>query len=743
MILNKAIIPSFPIVSATISVTEGIAIMNRDRVNCLLVVEQQLVGSFSEREVIALIASGKAWEKMAISEVMNRNLITISSQEASDLSVLWRVFQENDLQNLPILDEKQQIIGIVTRSRLLEVLSEQTQQQIGELTQTNIKFLERLNTHQELEEELRTNELALRLSQERMDSILSSLEDVVWSLDAQNLQLLYLNTAVEKVYGRKIAEFIENISLWREVIHPEDRDKVEAVFQALYSTGRQELEYRIFLPNEEIRRLRVRARLIIDVDGNHTRIDGITTDVTERYRIQEQLQYDAFHDGLTGLANRNLLKDRLEQAIRRSHRRDDNLFALLCLDLDRFKVINDSLGHIFGDRLLVSVAHRLEKCQRVGDTVARLGGDEFVILLEDLAEPEDAIRIAERIQAALKPAIAIDESEIFITASIGIVFGNAQTYTDPEQITDLLRDADIAMYRAKARHQADYEVFDPSMHTYAVKRLQLENDLRKAIANLNLQQGQVTEFDLHYQPIFSLLNQQIEGFEALIRWQHPERGIISPVDFIAIAEETGLIVDLDRWVLKTACYQLRTWQEQFSVLPPLNISVNLSGKHFYQSGLVEFLDTVLIETGLDGKNLKLEITESIVIENTEAAAIMLDSLRKRQIQVCLDDFGTGYSSLSYLHSFPFNVLKIDRSFVKQLGIEEENDEIVKAIINLGLILGLNVVAEGVETPEQVSHLKKLNCHYGQGYWFSKPMNGIAMTEFLLNSASTNMSQCFG
>lgn len=728
----------FSIVGATMSVTEAIAIMNRDRVSCLLIVEQQqLVGSFSEREALRLMASGKPWNKMAIAEEMNRNLVTVAAQEASNLSLLWRVFEENDLQYLPIVDEGQQIIDVVTRSHLLEKLSEGDRQQIVELTESNTKFAEKLLSYQELEEELRTNELALRLNQERMDSILSSLEDVVWSLDAQNLQLLFLNTAVEKVYGRNIAEFIENIDLWREVIHPEDKDKVEAVFQALYSTGRQELEYRIILPKGEIHRIRVRCCLIVDKEGNPSRIDGITTDVTERYRIQEQLQYDTFHDGLTGLANRNLLKDRLEQAIRRSQRREDNLFALLCLDLDRFKVINDSLGHTFGDRLLVSVAHRLEKSQRIGDTVARLGGDEFVILLEELAEPEDAIKVAERIQADLKNAIALDRHEIFITASIGIVFGNAQTYTDPEHITDLLRDADIAMYRAKARSQGGYQIFDPSMHTYALKRLQLENDLRKAIAhlNLNLQPGQVTEFSVYYQPIFSLITHQIEGFEALIRWHHPERGTISPVDFIAIAEETGLIVQLDGWVLKTACYQLRTWQEQFPTLPPLSISVNLSGKHFYQSGLVEFLDTVLTETGLDGSALKLEITESILIENTEAAAIMLNRLRQRNVQVCLDDFGTGYSSLSYLHSFPFNVLKIDRSFIKQLGTEEENDEIVKAIVNLGLILGMNVVAEGVETPEQVSQLKELNCHYGQGYWFSKPIDSEAMTDFLLKTVS--------
>jgi diguanylate cyclase (GGDEF)-like protein/PAS domain S-box-containing protein len=738
MTIDKAIDKNPPMVSSQTAVTEAIAMMEKAQASCVLVVEQQqLVGIFSERDALKLIAGGKVLERVAIAEVMARNFTTLSVKELSDISSLFR---QNNPDYLPILTEDGRVFGLVTRSALLEVLPEeiteqsdrlgQMEKQIVELTNSNAQLQLELDIYRDLEEELRTNERALRLNQERLDSILDSIDDVLWSLAPYTFQLFYLNTATEKVYGRKISEFIQNINLWREVIHPEDRERVDEALNALYVTGKAELEYRILLPDREIRWIRVRAHLIVDPDGTPTRIDGITTDITERHRIQEQLRYDALHDGLTGLANRNLLIDRLKQAIRRNQRRDDSLFALLFLDLDRFKIVNDSLGHLFGDRLIVAVAQRLEKCQRAGDTVARLGGDEFVILLEDLADTDGALKIADRIQQALRLPIILDNQEIFLTASIGIAIGNSQTYTNPEQVTDLLRDADIAMYRAKARGQGNYEVFAPSMHVYALKRLQLENDLRRAIARITSPGEEISEFAVYYQPIFSLSNQQIEGFEALIRWQHPEKGTIFPIDFIAIAEETGLIVPLDRWVVETACYQLRAWQEQFSTLLPLTVSVNLSGKHFDRPGLIEFLDNVLQETGLDGNTLKLEITESIVIENTESATIMLKQLRERKIQVCLDDFGTGYSSLSYLHSFPFNTLKIDRSFVKQLGIEEENDEIVKAIVNLGLILGMNVVAEGVETQEQVSQLKSLNCHYGQGYWFSKPINSDAMTKFL-------------
>jgi diguanylate cyclase (GGDEF)-like protein len=477
----------------------------------------------------------------------------------------------------------------------------------------------------------------------------------------------------------------------------------------------------------------VRARAIADENGNLRRIDGITTDITQLKRVQEQLQYDALHDGLTGLANRNLLMDRLHHAIVRHQRQANKFFALLFLDLDRFKVINDSLGHFLGDELLKAVARRLEQSQRAEDTVARLGGDEFVVLLEELVDIEDAIKVARRIHEALKPAIMLDRHEVFVSASIGIATGSFQTHTSPEQVVELLRNADTAMYRAKARGQGYYEIFDPSMHAHILDRLRLENDLRRAIAFLESTASDRQEFIVYYQPIVCLSSRQIHGFEALLRWQHPERGLIPPTEFIPIAEEAGVIVSLDRWVLRTACQQLRVWEQQFPALLPLTMSVNLSGNHFSQAGLIEFIDEILQETNLNGGALKLEITESVLIQNTEAAAAILRKLKSRNIHVHLDDFGTGYSSLSYLHCFPFNALKIDRSFVKQLGVKiesEENSEIIKAIINLGLTLRMNVIAEGVETKEQLLQLKSLSCPYGQGYLFSEPIASDAVTAFL-------------
>ncbi len=451
-------------------------------------------------------------------------------------------------------------------------------------------------------------------------------------------------------------------------------------------------------------------------------------EIAFRQRAESELRNQTLHDGLTGLANRALLMDRLELVIKRSQRKKDKIFAVLFLDLNRFKMINDSFGHLVGDQLLMAVALRLKKCQRAEDTVARLGGDEFVILLEELTNIDDAIKVAERICQELKPPIILDESEVFVTASIGIAVGGSQTsYTNYEKAAHLLRDADTAMYRAKARGQGTYEVFNSSMHSQVLKQLQLENELRRAIER--------QELLVHYQPIISLATNQIQGFEALVRWQHPVRGLIFPAEFILIAEETGVIETIDQWVLREACRQLRLWQEQFPSLSPLSMSVNLSSKQFSQSGLISFVEQVLQSNGLDGNALKLEITENGLIENFEEAATMLKQLRKRRVQLSLDDFGTGYSSLSYLHRFPFNTLKIDRSFVKLLGAEKApcECEIVKAIVNLGSNLGMSVIAEGVETAEQLAQLQALNCHFGQGNWFSQPRDSLGITDWITSA----------
>jgi len=442
-------------------------------------------------------------------------------------------------------------------------------------------------------------------------------------------------------------------------------------------------------------------------------------EVGVRQRAEEQLVYSAFHDTLTGLPNRAFFIERLESAIELAKQCEGYLFAVLFLDLDRFKVVNDSLGHMVGDQLLLSITSRIKTCLRSGDTVARLGGDEFTILLEDIKDVSEAKRVASRIQEQLRLPFKLSGNEVFTTASIGIALSVAD-YNRPEQI---LRDADMAMYRAKTRGKARYEVFDIAMHSSAMALLHLETDLRRAIER--------QEFRLHYQPIISLDSGMISGFEALVRWQHPERGLVSPAEFIPMAEETGLIVAIGSWVICEACRQMHVWQVQFPADLPLAISVNISGKQFSQPDLSEQIERILQETNLDPRSLKLEITESAIVENAEAATVMLARLRQLGIQLYMDDFGTGYSSLSYLHRFPTDMLKIDRSFVSRMSFDNENAEIVRTIVTLAHNLGMSVTAEGVETAEQLALLKALKCEYGQGYFFSKPMDSEAATALIL------------
>ena len=451
-------------------------------------------------------------------------------------------------------------------------------------------------------------------------------------------------------------------------------------------------------------------------------------DITDRRRAEEQLLHDAMHDGLTGLPNRALFLDRLKLAIARAKRRDTYHFSVLFLDLDRFKTINDSLGHLIGDQLLVGIARRLETCLRDGDTAARLGGDEFTILLDDMGDADDVLAVTERIRDELARPFNLGGHEVFTSVSVGVA-PSTVGYDRPDEV---LRDADTAMYRAKALGRGRNVVFDREMHARAVNLLQLETDLRRAVER--------REFQIHYQPIVMLDTGRLHGFEALVRWRHPKHGLISPMDFIPVAEETGLIVPIGQWVLAEACRQTREWQRRFPAHPPLSISVNLSTRQFTQPDLVEQVREVLEETGLDPRCLKLEITESVVMENSAAAAEMLGRLRALGLELSIDDFGTGYSSLSYLHRFPVSALKIDRSFVNQMRDNDENTELVRTIITLARTLGMEVVAEGVETERQLAQLKALECERGQGYYFSKPMEAAAAEGFL---AGTSTSQLKG
>ncbi|MEH2196722.1 two-component system response regulator [Nostoc sp.] len=447
-------------------------------------------------------------------------------------------------------------------------------------------------------------------------------------------------------------------------------------------------------------------------------LQKLQQEINSRQKLQSQLLDIALHDSLTGLPNRVLFITQLKNALDRAKRESSYQFALLFLDCDRFKVINDSLGHLVGDELLIAIARRLQACLIPIDTIARLGGDEFGILLENITDINIAIQVAEQILQQLSLAFNLSRYEVFMNASIGISWGN-KDYERPEY---LLRDADTAMYRAKAQGRGKYHVFNPAMHREAIQLLELENDLRRAVER--------QEFLVYYQPIVSLNTGRISGFEALVRWQHPTRGLVSPIEFIPVAEETGLINVINSWVLQSACHQLSIWQHHPVTPEPLTMSVNLSARLFSQPNLVEQIDRMIYENKINPAYLELEITESVIMENTNAIKIILQQLKHRKIKLIMDDFGTGYSSLSYLHSFPFNALKIDKSFVKRMQDNQENMGLVPAMIGIANSMGMNAIAEGVETQEQLAQLRSLNCNFAQGYLFSQPIEQQSVLKLL-------------
>lgn len=441
--------------------------------------------------------------------------------------------------------------------------------------------------------------------------------------------------------------------------------------------------------------------------------------------VTYRLLHDALHDELTGLPNRRLFVNQLQWILNKRKqptlKKHDTSVAVLFLGLDSFKAINDSFGHRLADELLVSVSKRLKPCLRSGDQLARVGGDEFAVLLQNIRDPDQVAHIADHLQKQVKIPLQLQNQEIVTTASVGIVLDQPSEQYEPE---DLLRDAHTAMHQAKASGKARYQVFRAGMRVQVMTRMQLETDLRRAIER--------QEFQLHYQPFVALDTGAISGFEALLRWQHPQRGFVHPVEFIPVAEETDLILPLGQWVLQEACQQLKTWQTKF-VDQPLIISVNLSGRQFLQTDLVEQVEQALQETQLNGRSLKLEITESIAMNDVESTIALLMRLKALNVRLSIDDFGTGYSSLSYLHRFPTDTIKVDRSFVSRMGDEVEDAHIVQTIIMLGHNLGMNIVAEGVETVEQLNRLRSLKCEYAQGYYFSKPVPSQTAEELLRNN----------
>jgi diguanylate cyclase (GGDEF)-like protein/PAS domain S-box-containing protein len=559
-----------------------------------------------------------------------------------------------------------------------------------------------------------------RESEERYEIAARGANDGLWDWNLKTDEVFYSAPFAELLdYSPK--EIGNSPEEWFGRVHPDDLPFVrEGIRNHLAGASeRYEQEHRMRRKDGSWLWVLSRGIATHDDDGTPRRMTGWITDIAERKRSEDQLRHHAFHDPLTGLPNRALFMDRLAHALARSRRNSAHRFAILVLDLDRFKVINDSLGHVAGDELLVAVASRLETCLRPGDTVARMGGDEFMLLLEDVEAPENAMVVAGRIYEALSAPLPLAGHDVVVLASIGIALGD-RSVTRPH---DLLRDADTAMYEAKTRRHGRPVLFDVSMHDRAVQRLELETALRQAIER--------HEMYLVYQPIIELETGSIAGFEALLRWRHPTLGLIAPLTFVPLAEETGLIGEIGFWVLVEAIQCGKRWQELFPRVPPLRMSVNLSVRQMqYNPDLLSRIDQALDGVGLLPESLCLEITESVILDDTETGAYLMEELRARGIRVCMDDFGTGYSSLSYLHKFRVDSLKIDMSFVRALTDPTGRTEVARTILTLARSLGLSAVAEGVETEAQLARLRELGCPEAQGYFIAPPLD-VPSAEALL------------
>jgi diguanylate cyclase (GGDEF)-like protein/PAS domain S-box-containing protein len=595
-----------------------------------------------------------------------------------------------------------------------------------------IKPFEERELRAVIEVALYKHEMEQRLKENAqwLSTVLNSIGDGVLTTDVNGCITL-LNPVAEKITGWSCQEALGRPSTdVFKLIHETNRKTVSNPIDEALSTGKTVMipaltilvrKDGIEVPIEDSVApisLHKGSVPIQDGKGHITGAVVIFRDVSQQRLSAKKLHRHAFYDDLTNLPNRAWFRERLTDALERSKRKPDYLFAVLLLDLDRFKIINDSLGHLAGDQLLMAVADRLTKASRVVDTVSRLGGDEFAILLECLKTEQEAFTVAQRIHRELSLPFHLEGQEVFTNASIGIVLSS----TGYEQIEELIRDADIAMYRAKAQGKGHYQVFDTQMRDQIVASSRLERDLRHALEREQL--------EVYYQPIVSLTTQKTVSFEALVRWNHPHKGMLTAAAFMPMAEETGLCILMDWWILKEACTQMKQWQQQAPGWSTLCLSVNLSAKQVIQANLIEQISQVLFETGIDPKCLTLEITETTLIEKPELAAKTLKQSTNLGIGLSLDDFGTGYSSLSYLQRFPVKSLKIDRSFVNRIDLDSESLEIVRAIILLGKTLGMAIVAEGIETVAQMHLLQEMDCDYGQGYYFAKPLPKTEVSNWL-------------
>jgi diguanylate cyclase (GGDEF)-like protein/PAS domain S-box-containing protein len=573
-------------------------------------------------------------------------------------------------------------------------------------------FMLDITERKRTEEALRKSEASLAEAQR-----ISRLGSWEWDLKTGEV---WWSDEVYRIYGFEPHQLSPTLETNVEAFHPEDRHLLEASIDgAISQHGSFDFEHRIVRPDGEIRWVYRRGEVVRGEREEILRVFGTVHDITERKVLEERLQHQAFHDPLTDLPNRRLFMDRLKKALGHTSGRREHKLAILFLDLDNFKVVNDSLGHEVGDQVLIAVSQRLKECLRVGDDVARLGGDEFTVLLDGISGVGEAEGVAERIIQELRAPFTIDGHAIFVTGSVGI----AESDAVGGEPGDLLRAADIALYRAKDKTKPSYEVFERGRDAYALERLELENDLRKAIER--------DELKIYYQPVYSLETAYIAGMEALLRWEHPERGMMSPAEFIPLAEETGLIVPIGLWTLEEACRQAREWQEWCPSDPPPIVGVNLSLRQFQHVGLVENVARILQETGLEPGNLALEITESVAMHDEDSTIATLAELKALGVWLVIDDFGTGNSSLSYLASrFKMEHLKIDGSFIRKFVGESDDSAILQGLIDFAHTARLRVIAEGVETAVQLQRLKHMGCEFVQGNYISKPLEPAAASELL-------------
>jgi diguanylate cyclase (GGDEF)-like protein/PAS domain S-box-containing protein len=557
----------------------------------------------------------------------------------------------------------------------------------------------------------------LRESEERYALAVRAANDGIWDWNLKTNEIYY-SIRWKEILGYRDDEIGNNIQEWFKRVHPDDLKQVQAnlVMHLRGSTPHFECEYRIKHSSGDYLWALSRGLAVRDANGTAYRLAGSQSDITARKLAEARLAHDALHDALTGLPNRILFLDRLQNRLDRTKRHPDDLFAIMFIDLDRFKVVNDSLGHAFGDQLLITTGRRLQQCLRPADTVARLSGDEFAVLLDAVSDVNDARRIADRIRSQLVTTTLLGVVERSPTASIGIVMFNPKYIAADE----LLRDADTAMYYAKGLGGNQYQLFDDTMHTSAVELLRLEAELKHAVER--------KEWLVYYQPIVSIANGKPVGAEALIRWLHPQRGVLSPHEFIQVAEDTGLIIPLGEHILRTACTQAKAWRDAGH--PTFWVSVNISARQFKDKELIETITGILSETELPSDGLRLEITEGVAVQDREYTIKIMNELDARGVHTSLDDFGTGYSSLSYLKQFPLRVLKIDKSFIQDIQLNKKNEALIKAIIGMARSLGLEVVGEGVEKVEQLDFLRLQQCDQVQGFLLSRPMPGGELTKLL-------------